>query len=115
MSNKRVGQILREVREEKNLSVKDVSRDTNIAIKFIIALENEDYAQFPAETFTIGFLKTYSDYLKLDTAGMMNLYRGEQLVESQQPLEELTKPTVKMIALELEKNKLLPIGIQRLP
>ena len=111
MSNKRVGQILREVREEKNLSVKDVSRDTNIAIKFIIALENEDYAQFPAETFTIGFLKTYSDYLKLDTAGMMNLYRGEQLVESQQPLEELTKPTVKMIALELEKNKLLPIGI----
>ena len=111
MNNKRVGQILREVREEKNLSVKDVSRDTNIAIKFIIALENEDYAQFPAETFTIGFLKTYSDYLKLDTAGMMNLYRGEQLVESQQPLEELTKPTVKMIALELEKNKLLPLGI----
>ena len=111
MSNKRVGQILREVREEKNLSVKDVSRDTNIAIKFIIALENEDYAQFPAETFTIGFLKTYCDYLKLDTAGMMNLYRGEQLVESQQPLEELTKPTVKMIALELERNKFLPIGI----
>ncbi len=110
-SNKRVGQILREVREEKNLSVKDVSRDTNIAIKFVIALENEDYAQFPAETFTIGFLKNYSDYLKLDTAGMMNLYRGEQLVESQQPLEELTKPTVKMIALELKTNKLLPIGI----
>ncbi len=110
-TNKRVGQILREVREEKNLSVKDVSRDTNIAIKFVIALENEDYAQFPAETFTIGFLKNYSDYLKLDTAGMMNLYRGEQLVESQQPLEELTKPTVKMIALELKSNKLLPIGI----
>ena len=110
-TNKRVGQILREVREEKNLSVKDVSRDTNIAIKFVIALENEDYAQFPAETFTIGFLKNYSDYLKLDTAGMMNLYRGEQLVESQQPLEELTKPTVKMIALELKSNKLLPLGI----
>ena len=110
-TNKRVGQILREVREEKNLSVKDVSRDTNIAIKFVIALENEDYAQFPAETFTIGFLKNYSDYLKLDTAGMLNLYRGEQLVESQQPLEELTKPTVKMIALELKTNKLLPLGI----
>ncbi|HMV42870.1 MAG TPA: DUF4115 domain-containing protein [Leptospiraceae bacterium] len=110
-TNKRVGQILREVREEKKLSVKDVSRDTNIAIKFIIALENEDYAQFPAETFTVGFLKNYSDYLKLDTAGMINLYRGEQLVESQQPLEELTKPTVKMIALELKTNKFLPLGI----
>lgn len=109
MSNKRVGQILREAREDKNLAVKDVSRETNIAIKFVIALENEDYAQFPAETFTVGFLKTYSDFLKLDTAAILNLYRGEKLEESQQPLEELTKPTVKLIALELEKNKLLPI------
>jgi transcriptional regulator with XRE-family HTH domain len=112
VSAKRVGQILRETREEKNLSVKDVSKDTNIAMKFILALESEDYSLFPAETFTIGFLKTYSDYLKLDTSHMLNLYRGEQEEESQLPLEELTKPTVKMLAVELEKNRaLLPIII----
>lgn len=112
MSTKRVGQILRETREEKNLTVKDVSKDTNIAMKFILALESEDYSLFPAETFTIGFLKTYSDYLKLDTSHMLNLYRGEQDEESQLPLEELTKPTVKMLAVELEKNRaLLPILI----
>lgn len=112
MSTKRVGQILRETREEKNLTVKDVSKDTNIAMKFILALESEDYSLFPAETFTIGFLKTYSDYLKLDTSHMINLYRGEQDEDSQLPLEELTKPTVKMLAVELEKNRaLLPILI----
>ncbi|MCB1140763.1 MAG: helix-turn-helix domain-containing protein [Leptospiraceae bacterium] len=112
MSTKRVGQILRETREERNLTVRDVSKDTNIAMKFILALESEDYSLFPAETFTIGFLKTYSDYLKLDTAHMLNLYRGEQLEESQLPLEELTKPTVKMLAVELEKNRaILPILI----
>lgn len=102
---KRVGQILRESREERNLSVRDVSKDTNIAMKFILALENEDYSQFPAETFVIGFLKTYSDYLKLDTATILNNYRNQQIEENQQPLEELTKPTVKMIALEIERNK----------
>jgi len=81
-------------------------------MKFILALESEDYSLFPAETFTIGFLKTYSDYLKLDTSHMLNLYRGEQDEESQLPLEELTKPTVKMLAVELEKNRaLLPILI----
>lgn len=109
--SKRVGQILKEVREEKGLSVKDVSRDTNMALKFVIALENEDYAQFPGETFTVGFLKTYADYLKIDSASIMDLYKGEQLIESQQPLDDLTRPTVKMIALELEKNKIIPISI----
>ena len=102
---KRVGQILREAREERKLTVRDVSKETNIALKFILALENEDYSQFPAETFTLGFLKSYSDYLKLDTAHIIGSFRNQQIEENQQPLEELTKPTVKMIALEIEKNK----------
>jgi transcriptional regulator with XRE-family HTH domain len=93
LGTKRVGQILRDAREEQRLTVRDVSKDTNIAVKFILALENEDYSQFPAETFAMGFLKTYSDYLKLDTAFIMNLYRGEQMEETYAPLEELTKPT----------------------
>lgn len=93
MNQKRVGQILKEAREERKLTVKDVSKETNIAIKYIIALETEDYSQFPAETFALGFLKNYAAYLKLDNSMLMNLYRGEQIEESQAPLEELTKPT----------------------
>lgn len=102
---KRVGQILKEAREEKNLTVRDVSKETNIAVKFLLALENEDYSQFPAETFVLGFLKTYADFLKLDSAQILQLYRGQQAEESQQPLQEITQPTMKIIALEIEKNK----------
>ncbi len=107
--NKKVGQLLKEVREEKGLSVKDVARDTNISLKFIIALENEDYMQFPGETFTIGFLKTYSDYLKLDSSSVMNLYKGEQLTESAQPLQDILDPTRSFQSLNIEKNRILPI------
>lgn len=110
MSNKRVGQILREARESRRLTVRDVSKDTNIAIKFILALENEDYSQFPAETFAMGFLKTYSDYLKLDTGLILNLYRGEQLEESRAPLEELTKPTRPVISqVKPDKTKIITV------
>jgi cytoskeletal protein RodZ len=110
--NQRVGQILKSAREEKKLTIRDVSKEINIPLKYIIALENEDYSQFPAETYTIGFLKTYSDYLKIDTANILTVFKGEQLDQSSLPLEELTKPTVKMIALELEKNKaILPIAV----
>lgn len=107
MNTKRVGQILRESREDKKLSVKDVAKETNIAAKYIIALETEDYSQFPAETFALGFLKNYASYLKLDTAMLLNLYRGEQIEESQAPLEELTRPT--MSSFSLDRNKFITI------
>ncbi|MDF3820285.1 DUF4115 domain-containing protein [Leptospira sp. 96542] len=105
MNTKRVGQILREAREDKKLSVKDVAKETNIAAKYIIALETEDYSQFPAETFALGFLKNYASYLKLDSAMLLNLYRGEQIEESQAPLEELTRPTTS--SFSLDKNKII--------
>ncbi len=94
MEQKRVGQILKEAREAKKLAVRDVAKETKISVKFILALENEDYAQFPGETFALGFLRNYSDYLKTDTGFLMNLYKGEKIEESQVPLEELTKPTI---------------------
>ncbi|TGL63856.1 helix-turn-helix domain-containing protein [Leptospira ognonensis] len=107
MNTKRVGQILKESREDKKLSVKDVAKETNIAAKYIIALETEDYSQFPAETFALGFLKNYASYLKLDSAMLLNLYRGEQIEESQAPLEELTRPT--MSSFSLDRNKFITI------
>ncbi|MBE7411261.1 MAG: helix-turn-helix domain-containing protein [Leptospiraceae bacterium] len=94
MDRKRVGQILKEAREAKKLAVRDVAKETKISVKFILALENEDYAQFPGETFALGFLRNYSDYLKTDTGALINLYKGEKIEESQVPLEELTKPTI---------------------
>jgi transcriptional regulator with XRE-family HTH domain len=106
LNQKRVGQILKEAREERKLTVKDVAKDTNIAHKYIIALETEDYSQFPAETFALGFLKNYASYLKLDNGMLMNLYRGEQIEESQAPLEELTKPTSSSY-IDIDKNQVM--------
>lgn len=91
--SKRVGTILKEAREERKLSVKEVGRETNITPKYIDALENEDYAQFPGETYLLGFLRSYSEYLNLDTDHLLNLYRGHQIDLSEAPLKELTKPT----------------------
>ncbi|MBM9500190.1 helix-turn-helix domain-containing protein [Leptospira sp. 201903071] len=111
MNQKRVGQILREAREEKKLSVKDVAKETNISVKYILALETEDYSQFPGETFTMGFLKNYGSYLKLDTGQLINLYRGEKIEESQAPLEELTRPTTSYYSkINVDKNKIFTIA-----
>ena len=89
---RRVGAILKEAREERKLSIKDVARETNITHKYIEALEAEDFTQFPGETYALGFLRNYSEYLNIDTEQLLNLYRGQQIDQSQSPVQELTKP-----------------------
>ncbi|HBS07139.1 MAG TPA: hypothetical protein DEA96_19355 [Leptospiraceae bacterium] len=90
---KRVGAILKESRESRKLSVRDVARETNMTPKYIEALEAEDYSQFPGETYTTGFLRSYAEYLNLDSDHILNLYRGIQIDQSQSPVEELTRST----------------------
>ncbi len=88
-----IGDKLKQAREAKKLSIKNVALDTNMSPTYIEALEVEDFEKFPGETYIIGFLKTYSEYLKLDPDEMVMLYKGYKIGESATPLEELTRPT----------------------
>ncbi len=88
-----IGEKLKSARNNKKLSTKDVAEDTNIAVGYIEALEEEDFDRFPGETYVVGFLKSYSEYLKLDPEEMLHLYKGYKIGESATPIEELTKAT----------------------
>lgn len=93
MLAKRLGTILKDAREAKKLSIKDVARETFITARWVEALENEDFSVFPAETYALGALKSYSEFLNLETSHLENLFRGQQIDLSQSPIEELTRPT----------------------
>jgi len=83
------GETLRNSREKKGYSIEQVARDTNIAKKFLIALEEEDFSIFPGEPYLIGFLKNYSEYLGLDSVKIIALHRNMKLQEQPVPIEEL--------------------------
>ncbi|MCE9599495.1 MAG: DUF4115 domain-containing protein [Spirochaetia bacterium] len=93
MLAKRLGTILKDAREGKKLTIKDVARETFISPRWIEALENEDFTIFPAETYALGALKSYSEFLNLETGHLENLFRGQQIDLTQSPIEELTRPT----------------------
>jgi hypothetical protein len=59
----------------------------------LTALEEEEFDRLPGETYVIGFLKNYSEFLKLDIDEIVSCYKGYKIGESATPLEELTKPT----------------------
>ncbi|HUX21649.1 MAG TPA: helix-turn-helix domain-containing protein [Spirochaetia bacterium] len=87
-----IGEKLRATREEKSLSVDQVARDTNIAKRYIVALEEEAFSEFPGEPYLVGFLRNYADYLGLDAEEIVGLYKNFKIQEQPVPMEELLEP-----------------------
>ncbi|MBN1698607.1 MAG: helix-turn-helix domain-containing protein [Spirochaetales bacterium] len=90
------GEKLREVRESKNYTLEQVARETRISRRYIEALESEDFAAFPGETYLIGFLRSYAEYLDLDPDHFVNLYRNIKIQEQPIPFDELLNNNRKM-------------------
>ena len=84
-----IGDKLRANREEKGFSIEQIARDTNIAKRYLEALEDEDFTAFPGEPYLIGFLRNYADYLGLDPEEMVTLYRNFKIQSQPLPMDEL--------------------------
>ena len=69
-----VGQILRQSREEKGISLKQVEQALKIRCKFLSALENDERINSLSEIYVNGFLRSYALYLGLDADHIMQLY-----------------------------------------
>ncbi|MDR1931817.1 MAG: helix-turn-helix domain-containing protein [Spirochaetales bacterium] len=86
-----LGQKFKTSREALGFSVEQVARDTHIAKRFIVSLEEENFDQFPGDTYIIGFIRNYADYLGLDQAELVNLYKNFKIQEQPIPIEALLR------------------------
>ena len=84
-----IGKILTEARLSHNIELDQVARETNIAKRYLEALETDNYEVFPGEPYVIGFLRNYCEYLGLDCEEIVNLYKQIKLQESDVPQKAL--------------------------
>lgn len=84
-----LGELLKKTRLERGTSLEQISKETNIAVRFLEALETENYDLFPGEPYLLGFLRTYSDSLGLDTNKVLQMYKNVCIQEQPVPLQEL--------------------------
>jgi cytoskeletal protein RodZ len=84
-----IGDKLRLARERNNLTIDQVARETHVAKRFLKALEDEDFAAFPGETYALGFLRSYSEYLGLNAEELVGIYRNIKIQEQPLPMSEL--------------------------
>jgi len=84
-----IGEKLRLARERNNLTLEQIARDTHVAKRFLKALEDEDFSVFPGETYVMGFLRNYSEYLGLNPEELVAVYRNIKIQEQPLPMSEL--------------------------
>ncbi len=87
------GAILREKREEKNITIDMASRETAISRHYIEALESERIDIFPSNTYVSGFLNNYSEYLGLDSSYILKIFNARIIQETPTP-ETLLHPKI---------------------
>ena len=74
--NKAIGEILKKARREQGMKLPEVSTKLCISKSYLRALEGNDKNNLPAQTFTIGFLRTYATHLGLDADALVNKAKG---------------------------------------
>lgn len=84
-----IGDKIRKVREEKGYSLDQVARDTHITRRFLEALEVENFSSMPGESYVIGFLRSYTEYLGMNPEEIVSLYKNLKLQEQPAPMNEL--------------------------
>ena len=70
-----IGQTLRETRMRNRIDITEVEAGTKIRAKYLRALENEEWDLLPGPTFVKTFLRSYADYLGLDSRLLVEEYK----------------------------------------
>lgn len=86
------GARLRQAREAREIDLERASLETNITVEYLDALEKELIASFPCDTYLIGFLKNYAEYLNLDPDELVAMYKAIKTQIEPAPLELLLEP-----------------------
>lgn len=84
-----IGEQLREARERKGLELDRVSEETNIARRYLAALEAEDFGVFPGDPYAIGFLRNYAEFLGLPSDELAQAYKNMRIQEQPVPIQQL--------------------------
>lgn len=72
-----IGEILKNAREKKNISLEDAAKATKIRINFLRDLEENRFAQISEATVVKGFIKNYAEYLSLSSLDALAILRRD--------------------------------------
>ncbi len=73
-----IGEKLRNLRKEKQLTLDEVASRTRIAKRYLEALEEDRFQMLPDETYIKSFLRSYASFLGMDGSEAIRTYCQEK-------------------------------------
>jgi cytoskeletal protein RodZ len=70
-----IGSTLREARMRTRIDISEVETKTKIRAKYLRAIENEEWDLLPGPVYVKSFLRTYGDYLGLDSRLLVDEFK----------------------------------------
>lgn len=98
---RKISEILQDARIEKGYSLENVVKATKIKKQFLIAIEEGRYSELPSESYALGFIKNYAQYVGVDKSKAAALFRREY-----EGVQGRVLPTFKSKDNKLIKRKL---------
>lgn len=112
-SQKTIGQTLKRARQERDISLSQAEVDTQIRLKYLEALENDNFSVFSAQVYALGFLRRYATYLGIDADRMIERYESDleltKNLEKKQLIKARQKDIFNQESSEYKQKK--PINI----
>ncbi len=72
------GEDLKRERELRKISLREVSEATKISLRFLDALERNEFSDLPGGVFNKGYVRAYAQYIGVDPEAMVNSYLLEE-------------------------------------
>jgi cytoskeleton protein RodZ len=80
-----LGNDLRLVREQKKLTLEQIAADTRIGAHYLRCLEEARYGDLPGGIYNRAFLRTYCDYLGMDSQAALERLEAELTPPAEKP------------------------------
>lgn len=104
----KIGSMLQDARTKKGLKINEISKSLCIRKSYLEAIESGNYEEIPDFPYGIGFIRSYADYLGLNSARIVQLYKEETDANSRdekyfvlEPQAEATVPGKKYLLISL--------------
>ena len=97
--SKHISVILKEARLKKGYNIHQVVDSLNIKEEFLRAIETGQLGKLPSQTYTLGFVRSYAQFLDLDPFLTLDAFKKAYHIHSSEALEVPSGEELRLISM----------------
>jgi len=97
--NKHISVLLKEARIKKGYKIQQIVESLNIKEEFLRAIETGQLGKLPSQTYTLGFVRSYAQFLDLDPFLTLDAFKKAYHIQANESLEVPSGEELRLIAM----------------